>query len=419
MRVRTRPAGRRLALVDRPGQTLSVAFVIGPVEVPAADDLRTALRRFAAVRPEHPFFRLVDTSSGRWLPLERGALDAHCAELVVEGVSPAGDPGRVATAALGVDRGSRPGLLLLGRDTVTVVFTHALGDAASVNGLTAELLVAAVENRAPLAPTRGLTRLALPRALGRLYGRHPRLVADLVASNRPRPDAGAERSPAAPSPRRVVAARSEPGFLAELRERRRAAGFDASTAAVVFAASARRVADAGLLEPRTLSVLVDCRRYLPPGAAVEGNFATAITLAPADPGSPEAVAAELQAAIAVGRPLAALALGGIRAGHTAPRPAAPTLAVNHLGGLCSCESVPWRGDPSGWRYVNGSTALNPGELSLGFHGLGGALHVAASFDPSRFRPETVAAVVDDLCSEPGGLLESPRGRRRALACSPR
>src|SRR5262249_42219147 len=83
---------------------------------------------------------------------------------------------------------------------------------------------------------------------------------------------------------------------------------DVSLASIVFAGLWAAFERTGLSpDPGGVVLLVDGQRYLPKGTAAGPNFIIGQYLAPTDPADPRAVHRTLHAAIASGRPLAAMA----------------------------------------------------------------------------------------------------------------
>lgn len=391
-----------MALVDRPGLAISTALVFGPLETPSADALRLALRRLADVQPRHRLFARLDRRRLRWLHPEPAELDARCDELVVELDFDVVRPASTIERLLAVDCGEAPIRLLLGPDAAGAVFTHAFGDGVYLNDLLPELIRAAHADRAPYLPVE--TAPPLFRTVARFYLTRPARIARLLGTPRGTP---AAETPKAGAPRwGVLHARSAPGFYAELRGRRAAEAPGPSVATLLFAA-ARGAADRRLgLPGGGLTLVADCRRYA--RKRVPGNFSTGLRLPVADPRSPEAVGDALQAALAAGRPLAALALAAL--GSVRPRHGGasgrPDLCLSYLGHLRTYRDLPWL-DDARTTYAGIGTPHNPGEVDLTLTELGGALQVTAVFDRGRYAAADVAALLDDLVRSPDEVLAAP------------
>jgi hypothetical protein len=404
-RSRTDGRARRVSILDRPGLPMAVSVGIGPIAPPGADAFRALLRRLAAEHPRHRLFSRLDPQRARWLAVRAGDLDAHCGQMVVESDLRIEEPGPLLARLLAEHGRARPATFVLGRDFLVAVLNHAVGDGAYVNRLVPGLLGAALGGETPgelLAPA---MRYPLVRALVGFYGRDPGRLKTLLADPRPSPPVAHEASGrTAPSPR-VVSVRSGAGFVATLRERRDLSSPGSSTPAVLFAAARRLLLAEGILDQAGMSVLFDCRRYLPGRNAVEGNFVAGAYILPEDE-SADSVNGAIRGTIDTGRPLAALAVTAARGALAGRRGDArgdgrsAALSLSHLGRLRAYESLPWRGDEPLRRYVVGTTPRNVDQISLSFGEVGDVLHVSACFDDAFFPEAAVTRVVSALCGDP-------------------
>ena len=207
-----------------------------------------------------------------------GPFDGNIADRLRAAQAP---PGADAVTRFLIDTplNGRPLLLATDGEFVGARISHALGDGRVVNTLLPALLGAAGDGPPPV-------RLPLLRALLHHFGRHPTRL--LGAVRVARPPAGGGSAAWRPDVR-YVSVRSG-SALATIRAWRDRCAPGISAAAVLFAAAPAALARAGL-PPKWPGavVLVDCRRYLPDGARVAGNFSWGQYLVPDDATDPRAV----------------------------------------------------------------------------------------------------------------------------------
>jgi hypothetical protein len=360
---------------------------------------------------------MTDLRGRGWLGMDHlrvfGPFDGVTADGLHAAQAPPGADA-VTRFLIGTPLSGRPLLLATDGEFVGARISHALGDGRVVNTLLPELLRATGDAPGPRLPSP--VRLPVLRALLHHFGRHPARLVPAGRVARP-PVAADPAAPWQPDVRYVsVRSGSALGTVRAWRDRH-APGL--SAAAVLFAAAPVALARAGL-PPKWPGavVLVDCRRYLPSGAGVGGNFSWGQYIVPDDATDPRAVHRALAAELASGRPLVMLALRTARLGLRLDRPGPPRglstqprpeLTLTHLGRLDAYADLPWKGPPDGYRNISVPTVSGPEALTLSFSELAGALYVNASFHGSTFDPAHVAAAVDLLCHDPVGLVSAAAG----------
>jgi hypothetical protein len=441
----------RLPARDLARVGLDHLMVFGPFAAIGATDLATALRRLHTRAPTDPLVCLLSGNRRRWLPAVTGT---ELAALIDRMVVPAGNGsgmglGTSAEAAvrylLHHPLGDLPMRVVASGGYVGFRISHAVGDGTVLNAVLPAILDAAATGRAPDWPPGGGTRgepgggpgggavvrwpiaAALLR-LGRGLARDPRRIPSTlpVALRARRPPATG--LPAGDPGRRWLprpayhAARSADA-LVRLRAWRDANASGTSMAAVLAAATWTSFARTGIgSRDRGLTVLVDLRRYLPPGAVVPGNLCWGQYLVPEDPADPRSVHLALRAALDSGAPVVGLALRTARIRLTGP-PAAtgeaatrvPTrpaveLTLTHLGRLDRYADLPWSAPPEALRSISVPPPAGPSGVTVSTSELHGALYVNVGFHASTFDRRAIAESVERLCADPVDLLRHPTNR---------
>jgi hypothetical protein len=179
---------------------------------------------------------------------------------------------------------------------------------------------------------------------------------------------------------------------------------------MLFARSCAAFAKAGLggTAPR-IQMIVDLRRYLPPGRTVEGNFVCGTVLHPTNAGDSVSMYRAIQESTSTARPLAALALSSVRAGVVGPRskvaatvrsaPPEPELVFSNLGALDALDDLPWAASRGDRRVVVTGSETGPEEITISFAECFEALHVTARFHSTTFDSEAVQSAVDIMCRD--------------------
>lgn len=393
--------------------------VLGPFPAVPAAALRRALIALHAQRPTSRFLCRLDRRAGRWLPLSAAAFEQW-----VDGLLVHGDPDMDADAwarALGAEvLGDRPMVLAAGGRFGGFRASHTAADARVPDTLLGEVLAAATTGRAATYPFPRPARLPLTRALIHQFGGHPGRVPAAVRIRRP-PSAPRATGPVGTSTVAYASAASAPGALARVREWRDAHTPGVAVSAVLLSAAYAAVRrQLGEPEPAGFAVLVDARRYLPAGVAVEGNFVWGEHLRPDAPEDPASVAAAMTELVTSRRTLTMLALHNVRSvltrlGRPALRPPGtapsigpalplrPHLTVTYLGRNDSFTSLPWAEHEQG-RMIGVVTPSGPSGITVAMDERDGALHVTASYRPGGFDARAVAAALREVAHDAVGAV---------------
>lgn len=435
--------GRRLALRDRAWLPVETIRVLGPMEPVSAAAIRAALAALYAEHPTHKLICRLDRRTGRWLPLPEDRFGAFCAGQVIEvepelgiglgagsgagsGGGSGGGPDPAADAVMrrliDVPLGEHPMIMATGGAYLGVKISHAVGDARVLGAWSAELMYAAANGVPPRAPIMGSSRWPLARAALRRFGKAPGDIARAFRVSRPParqgPDPAAGR-PWRPDPDYRYA-RVDPATLERLRQWRDAEAPGVSVAAMFLAAVSAALTRAGVgPPPEGLVVLVDARRYLPPGVVVDGNFCWGQYLRPADQTDPRAVQEALLGDLATGRPLAMLILRHAslllrrrdrhRPATTVAAGVRPELTVSNSGRLDVYDRLPWSGGLPTRSSMTLATPAGPAAITVSVEEMAGMLHATAVFHRSTFDPDAVGRAIDLIGADLVGLLSAPRG----------
>jgi hypothetical protein len=411
----TRPVTRRLSARDRSFLPTDVAKVIGPLDGVHARDLRRALADVYADRPDAKAVSRLDRPAGRWRPV-RGPAVANWIDNLVLDLDPSDDADKVAARLMSEPLRDRPLLLAAGGPYAGMRLNHATGDGRLGDPLFSELLHAAVGGRRARHPYPGSVRLPLLRAVVRHLTRHPGRLPSALTFRRPpalsRP--GDPHLPWAPALAHHWASSGESG-ADRLRRWRDEHVPGVSVGAVLFAAAAASFARHVDAVPRPgMVVLMDARRYLPPGTRVDGNFASGQYVEPRDPADPRAVHEVLADEIRSGRSLTMLALHNARqtlVGHrytapvTAPAAPRPRLSLTYLGRTDVYADLPWSGPETDRRMIDVVGTAGPEGVTVAIEEIGGVLHATSTFHANVFDAGQVAAATEALIRDTAGLLQ--------------
>lgn len=400
----------RAAVRDRTWARFRTANALAPLAVPDAEQLRRTLHRLADHDPGHPLLGRLEGHGWRAVP--RAGLDAHL-DRVLE-VTDEEDPVAVVDRLQAEAPHDLPVRVVLGRHLVATSVAHLVGDGATKNRWLRGLVL---DDVALLART-GAARAPLARALAR-YARDPRRP--LAGGRRAWPPGPARQELAPPDASGGTTGGPAAGLLGppttvgrllpheevdRWRAFRDARQPEVSVATLLMSAVAARLAAEGLVG-RGAKVMADCRRHLPDGAVVHGNFATGPWL-DVDPADPVALGAALRASVADGVPLLVLGAATVRnvlrrpeglptaAGRDRPVPAlvARRLTLSHQG-RTGFDELPWL-DRERARWPVAAEPDGPGGLTAAFMAGPSGLEVDVSFHASVTDPERVRRALQAL-----------------------
>ena len=273
---------------------------------PPIDAVRAVVRDLAERYPEHPAFcrpEIGRFGRGRWVPVAAAERERRCPR----------DGGRARSCgprrcALPSDPAARrrPAPRVLGRPA------PCASRGACTSWVTARSSRCCRTSSTPRSPAHRCPTSARTRRRCRSHARSSTSSA-VIRAALSRRCANRRPRPTPPSAAVVDLGRHYDAFgrtataetMQSLRAWRDTHEPDVSMGNVMAAAIRRAFDDAGVkfVSPG-LRMLVNGRRYLPPGTPVEGNFATAIYVEPDDPRSPRAVDDVIRRNLDIGRPLA-------------------------------------------------------------------------------------------------------------------
>ncbi|MGB3676824.1 MAG: hypothetical protein WA988_20535, partial [Candidatus Nanopelagicales bacterium] len=324
------------------------------MKMPAASDLSSVLSKITAAGP-HTRLGLTPRSGDRvWNYDSDKSIAVHRLPDGLVGLGPA------ATAQYVRQRPGQhdPIEVFVSDRQIVLDVDHGLGDGIFVLDLmTAIFDVAADRTSGWMA--KADTRLILPRALGRTFGLRPkrawsalRFGAGLRSGTHLRTVSNTDGISDSWSPSLSVTV-AHVGADAELAvdEWRRANIGTAGTSAVWLHVVREAMRAAGLPTSDRVMVLWDCRRYLPGGQAVHGNFLVGVELPHSAGESLRTVISRIRESTVSGFPLAVLGLASARTMYTPP--AAPVRSLDRVGNpiasvvytdmgrITALDALPW------------------------------------------------------------------------------
>lgn len=303
-------------------------------------------------------------------------------------------------------------------DYLFLDISHGLGDGRLALQLMGALAADGSEATVPDWARRRDARVPIVRALAGQYSFAPQRLVQLVRTRTGVGEGGPSDAAPVPWTRSpgVVVASSVPGMVDRLREWRDRMMPGASVSALLFAAISESLRRRALAIDHHVGVIFDCRRYLPNGVAVNGNFVAGVGLDLADPGDARELSAAIRQATHLGRPLASLALSAakfnrdFRMGNAYPvaksvaaEPRAK-LVFSDMGEATPLAGLRWT-DVPGRRFCNAiSEPAAPDEVVFTFVHRGAELDVTASSHDNVFDSALVDAALMDALRDPVSLL---------------
>jgi hypothetical protein len=398
---------------------------MGPMAAPSPATVRLALRRLAALYPDHRILRRLDHLNVRWITVPVSELDAHCDRMVLDLTdATAATPESVIESLYHHPASDLPVQFVVGPDFCALLVEHACIDGLTINAIWSEILRCAVEDDQPTAIAKPSVRAPLLRALDNYYRRSPaRILATLRAPHSVPPPEPVGLPTVAWRPGfAAVSAWAGPDALEQIRKWRLEHARGITRTMVLFAAARAALEQAGLESGSPgMYVIGDIRKFLPAGARLDGNFASAVYIAPADPTDPVMVNGAVDQAFSAARPLATMALVAATAGRRRRKAggtpdriradARPVPSLVHTGRLKPFEKLPWTGDRAERRYLIGSTPGGVDGISVFISEIHGGIDVTATFHATTFDRDAVSRAVEQMCKDPAGVLDAGRARR--------
>jgi hypothetical protein len=417
---------QRLAMTirDRLMRGAAVIGMIGPLEVPAREEVVAALRRIAR-EGLHTRVALGFHVDGKNWSYDTQTLDEWCDEIVVT-VAPATADTilALATQQAWLIDAEHPLRFVLAGDYVIQLNDHSLGDGVMfLDRLATVLHVASGDVELPSWVTTKPHGSPLVRAMKTTFVAQRGAVRELLDERKADRSLPRESIPGPTvrwRPELVVIARSSPtSALKELQRWIRATDRTVTVAAALIVVLRRSLADAGIEMQRDTEVVYNLRRYLPADSGlVSGNFIAGLPVRVADPDDPKQVAEGIRIQLESGRPLAALALGvgrkalfGTQAEladevHSTPR---AMLVFNNLGVARSLQSLPWKTGPEERTCSFVVRSDEPDSITVLLTIIAGVIHLSASFHSNVFDEQILTAAFEHALANPVALLESHAG----------
>jgi hypothetical protein len=412
----------RIPLRDRAWMPYHTVRAIGPVRTPSTDQVRELLIMLRQTDPRHPLVCRIDERTAVQQPVSADQLDDYLASVIV--FAPAGaDAVELARLLQARPLDGLPFMIAISDRAAAMRSAHVIGDTATANPWFFGLLRAADPERALGLITSGRsTRFPLAAALINQFGRDPRRGIRALRRALPLgPATGSAGSPVAATVGipELITRTATPDVEAALRTWRADHAPKASVAALWMAASVRALRLHGIDTGDGVFTMMNCRRYLPEGAAVQGNFAVGPYLLPDDLADPNALGTELAGAAADGVPLVLLtaiaARSVLRRGRPAQMPtmatpgSAPKINLSYFGGI-SADDVDFvaSDDLDGLRhgqYVVAAEPAGPNAVTYVFARSPYGMHLSATAHPEFTDVAALDAALQSVATDPVGLLD--------------
>lgn len=221
---------------------------------------------------------------------------------------------------------------------------------------------------------------------------------------------------------RTVTAYMPPDVVTELRTWSRANASGATSASTTVALWLAALRTRGARLDERVMILMNCRRYLDPDHALsQGNFAVAMPILLPPGGGPADIASLVRRVSGSGWPIAVLLLAEakalLRRGGTAPVVTTGVadasgrirLSVSDLGRLPMFDHVEWAPDGRPPRLAAYLEPDGPDAVTLLVSELAGGRTFTATFCEAAVDADLVTGALEQMCSDPVGLLAADRG----------
>ncbi|NVN50162.1 hypothetical protein [Mycolicibacterium hippocampi] len=401
----------RVATLDVQHSNRRSAVIVGPVRLPAIEDLT---RRFAALAAVGPMARVglqPSTSSTRWRYAPESVHQAVTETVLPDGADP--------TTLLATLRQGPPGgiRVLTAGDYLAIDFSHGLGEIPLLHTIIDVLFGCAdPADRSLWAPFhRPVSPLLVAgvRALG--LGPH-RL---LPLWRQRRRDVDAAPATQAPDTVAIIAspatriARISGAELAETRAQRDSALPGVSLFAIHTHALYEAFLDAGFDVAPTVTLPFDVRRYLPRGYDTLASFTAGLDFELDRQAGPGLLQAQMTAANSTARPVANLIAGtvktrlALRSGRSAEWtvPDRPQLRILHSGIGTVPRSGQWPfTDPAEARLLVASDPTGPCGVTVTTSTVLGAVWLTAHFHDSLFDADRIGRALNSVAERTRSLI---------------
>lgn len=413
-----------MSWADRLWLDMSSSVILGPLELPDLDALRSAFVLLAGLGPRTRIGYSISEDRAHW-QFDPASLPALAAEAVLEIPAPQVDDSTPESDVLAVaNRLMEQAQHLRGPAAIRVVRAgnfliydqnHAIGDARPLLDSLSALIRVASGASIPDWTRQEVADNPIRLALANTFGPGKQRLGPLLRGRLARSESTPVIGPAVDSPLRepdlgayftVMSAAS----WQQVKQWRREREIDVSMASIFLILARRALLAVGVPVAAETTVLYDCRRHLPAGAQVRGNFVVGfVQRLPDDPAPAGRLIAQTASS---GRALLTLAsatlkrqmIRGPLAGPVNPVRAESTLAYVFGPRHSGLERLPWvRPDLRG--AAARSTTSDLAGLTLTVMLLGGRPSVSWSFHRNVIDEQLLKAATHLMETDPISLLD--------------
>lgn len=392
---------RRVDRRDRPWLDAYNVALCGPLDLPTATELESAIVELAAAYPHSRVAWVLDQKTRRWR--------TSAPVVSIRSGDPTVDVGRTLDRTAGdVDFTGAIDLVRYEKH-LAMRISHGICDGAFVGRILAAIYLTARAGEAYRWPGSSRDpRFPLTRTIMRKFATKPSSIRAAVA-DRPAALTGSstELEPWARS-RRTMFATTAPETYRKFIASGRQAAPNASRFAIQVAAGLRALAAVGLAVQPQVSVIFDLRRYgLSPD--MHGNFVVGVPMDLAATDSPEKISRAIRSTAESGRPLLTQVLTTSRLSRpptpstTAPAHSRAAVAFSSLGQPPGIRELPFDGSAAPL-FAGAVEPGGPTGLTFLFIELAGALHTSISFHDNVIDPVLVRSALDLFGAHPDDLV---------------
>lgn len=421
---RRNPRGLRIPFRDRTWMPFHTVRSVCPIRPPSAEQIRQFLIKLWQTDPGHPLLCRLDERRGRRYPVAAEELAGYLSAVIIEVRDV--DAAELAERMQAVPLGSLPFMIGISDRAAAMRSAHAIGDTATANPWFFGLLKADdADHGLALITGHGSSRFPVASAVINHFGRDPRRA--LRAIRRALPLGPAKINSASGSRRggprqqplgragaaNLVTATAATEVESALRQWRSDNAPKASMAAVWMATSIRALRDNGIDTGAGVFTMMNCRRYLPGHATVQGNFAVGPYLTPADPRDPASLGTELANAAADGVPLVLLSAltarsilrrGSAAKSKTVGPGSAPKINLSYFGTIAA-DDITWSGtDHDQVQYVVAAEPAGPQSITYVLARSPYGMHLSATAHRDFVDVSALQAALEQVARDPVGLL---------------
>lgn len=403
----------RVATLDAVHSERRSAVIIGPLKLPAHEQLTARLDAMTAAGPVARLCLEPSATSTRWEGT--GAAGAPRMYTIAPPVDPAHPSDLLHTVRALDNRGVT---VATAGEWLAVDFSHGLGEIPLIHTLLDVLFgITDPADPATWRPYRR-TRSPLRTAAATTFRTNPARLVKLLTAHRDRPSpgplpAGGPTTTFTPSPTtRVIGLSAEQ--VGELRARRDVTLPGVGMVALFTHALWSSFAKAGIPVDDSVKIPFDVRRFLPAGTDTLASFSAGLDFRIDPAGGPARLQSEMTRAAESGRPVANLLVGTAKAryrGHTQHAATgigtAPSLRLLHS----NLGSAQWNGpwpftDPQQACMLVANDPATPTGVTVTSVGIAENLWFTAEFHRSVFDPDAVSTALELLPQTVAELIPS-------------